>query len=89
MPVRFRPQAPIYVIMEEYPSPVEGVGLENREVAQAAQGFESLFLRQFNLYRGVEQLVARWAHNPKVGGSSPPSATKLIKNVSSFFIFSV
>ena len=30
---------------EEYPSPVEGIGLENQEVAQAAQGFESLFLR--------------------------------------------
>ena len=27
-------------------------------------------------YRGVEQLVARRAHNPKVGGSSPPPATK-------------
>ena len=24
--------------------------------------------------RGVEQLVARWAHNPKVGGSSPSPA---------------
>ncbi len=21
-------------------------------------------------------VVARWAHNPKVGGSNPPSATK-------------
>ena len=31
------------------------------------------------LDRGVEQLVARWAHNPKVGGSSPPSATKYSK----------
>ena len=27
-------------------------------------------------YRGVEQLVARRAHNPEVGGSSPPPATK-------------
>ena len=27
-------------------------------------------------YRGVEQLAARWAHNPKVGGSSPPPATQ-------------
>ena len=27
------------------------------------------------LYRGVEQLVARRAHNPEVGGSSPPPAT--------------
>ena len=26
-------------------------------------------------YRGVEQLVACRAHNPKVGGSNPPSAT--------------
>ncbi len=28
------------------------------------------------IYRGMEQLAARWAHNPKVGGSSPPPATK-------------
>ncbi len=27
------------------------------------------------LYREVEQLVARWAHNPKVTGSSPVLAT--------------
>ena len=26
-------------------------------------------------YGGVEQLEARWAHNPKVAGSSPASAT--------------
>ena len=26
--------------------------------------------------RGVEQLVARRAHNPEAGGSSPPPATK-------------
>ena len=26
-------------------------------------------------YRGVEQLVARRAHNPEVAGSSPASAT--------------
>ena len=30
----------------------------------------------FAIYRGVEQLVARRAHNPKVAGSSPVSATK-------------
>ena len=64
-------------MLEEYPSPVEGIGLENREVAQAAQGFESLFLRHIYIYlhRGVEQMVARWAHNPEVGGSSPVSPT--------------
>ena len=27
-------------------------------------------------YRGIEQLVARRAHNPEVGGSSPPPATR-------------
>ena len=27
-------------------------------------------------YRGVEQLVARWAHNPKVASSSLAPATK-------------
>ena len=36
--------------MEEYPSPVEGTGLENQEVGWPAQGFESLFLRQFKIY---------------------------------------
>ena len=30
-----------------------------------------------NLNRGVEQLVARWAHNPKVAGSSPVPATQI------------
>ena len=64
--------------MEEYPSPAEGIGLENRQVVRAARGFESLFLRHINRikHRGVEQLVARRAHNPKVAGSSPVPATK-------------
>ena len=30
-------------------------------------------------HRGMEQLVARWAHNPKVVGSSPTPATLKIK----------
>ena len=51
-------------------------------------------LRKSNLkygeikYRGVEQMVARRAHNPEVAGSSPVPATK---NESSpmdcFFVF--
>ena len=60
--------------MEEYPSPVEGIGLENREVVKAAQGFESLFLRHL-IIAGWSSLVARWAHNPKVVGSNPSPAT--------------
>ena len=61
--------------MEEYPSLVEGTGLENREVAKVAQGFESLFLRQIYLIAGWSSSVARWAHNPKVVGSNPAPAT--------------
>ena len=34
----------------------------------------SLYLPSYS--RGVEQLVARRAHNPKVVGSSPASATR-------------
>ena len=33
---------------------------------------------KISLHRGVEQLVARRAHNPKVLGSSPSPATKII-----------
>ena len=54
IPYRFDSGFRHQFFMEEYPSPVEGIGLENREVVQAAQGFESLFLRQF-CYRGIEQ----------------------------------
>ena len=32
----------------------------------------------FGNYRGIEQSVARWAHNPKVAGSSPAPATNLL-----------
>ena len=62
--------------MEEYPSLVEGTGLENREVVQAAQGFESLFLRHLYI-AGWSSSVARRAHNPKVKGSNPFPATNL------------
>ena len=61
--------------MEEYPSPVEGIGLENREVVKAAQGFESLFLRHQFFIAGWSSSVARWAHNPKARGSNPLPAT--------------
>ena len=41
-----------YIIMnvqlEEYPSPAEGIGLENRQELNGSRGFESLFLRFIN-----------------------------------------
>ena len=42
-------------------------------------------------HRGVEQLVARRAHNPEAGGSSPSPATKnrkrILRNQCPFFLF--
>ena len=47
----------------------------------------SIFLT-FATYRGVEQLVARWAHNPKVVSSSLAPATKEApKKKGAFFIY--
>ena len=47
----------------------------------------SLYLPSYS--RGVEQLVARRAHNPKVVGSSPASATRKSPDAQhqGFFIF--
>ena len=42
------------------------------------------------IYRGVEQLAARRAHNPEVAGSSPASATKsvtVVDTISTTVIF--
>lgn len=39
------------------------------------------------IHRGVEQSVARWAHNPKVAGSSPvPATTSLQRKLKAFFM---
>ena len=48
----------------------------NCERPTFANVFEKGQLDQKCNDRGVEQLVARWAHNPKVTGSSPVPATK-------------
>ncbi len=41
-----------------------------------AQNVQISYIFAHNPHRGVEQLVARRAHNPKVVGSSPASATQ-------------
>ena len=61
--------------MEDYPSPAEGNGLENRQAGKTVQGFESLILL-FHIIAGWSSLVARRAHNPKVVGSNPAPAIK-------------
>ena len=58
--------------MEDYPSLAEGNGLENRQVGQTTQEFESLITVERCV--GWSSLVARRAHNPKVVGSNPAPA---------------
>ena len=64
--------------MEVYPSPAEGIGLENRQGGQTPRGFESLYLLHFFhtilIIAGWSSPVARRAHNPKVAGSNPVPA---------------
>ena len=62
--------------MEDYPSPAEGNGLENRQAGKTVQGFESLILLLNIIIAGWSSLVARRAHNPKVVGSNPAPAIK-------------
>ena len=42
-----------------------------------------LALQSMSSYRGVEQGLARWAHNPKVGGSNPSPAIFILWRYSS------
>ena len=58
--------------MEDYPSPAEGNGLENRQACKSVRGFESHIL--LNSIAGWSSSVARRAHNPKVVGSNPAPA---------------
>ena len=59
--------------MEDYPSPAEGNGLENRQACKSVRGFESHILL-FIINAGWSSSVARRAHNPKVVGSNPAPA---------------
>ena len=43
-----------YIILEDYPSPAEGNGLENRQTCKSVQEFESLIL--LNLHN----IIAEW-----------------------------
>ncbi len=62
--------------MEDYPSPAEGNGLENRQACKSVRGFESHILLYFRMYfiGSVAQLVEQWIEAPCVGGSIPSRA---------------
>src|SRR5215472_14584294 len=46
--------------------------------------FDRTFTDLYYRSAGWSSLVARWAHNPKVGGSNPPPATKQLLNPKPF-----
>ena len=68
------------VILEDYPSPAEGNGLENRQACKSVRGFESHILL-IHINAGWSSSVARRAHNPKVVGSNPTPAIWLGSSV--------
>ena len=45
---------------------------------KAAERFDDVDPIVYDRNAGWSSLVARWAHNPKVGGSNPPPATNAI-----------
>ena len=58
IPCRFKSGLRHHYFFGGIPKLVEGTGLENQQVVQAALGFESLFLLHLfikYIYRGVEQ----------------------------------
>ena len=83
MVVGSSPTRSIVNILEDYPSPAEGNGLENRQTCKSVLGFESLILlisSNYNVWLGdlnigsVAQLVEQWIEAPCVGGSIPSRA---------------
>ena len=74
-----RVRIPYGLYLEDYPSPAEGNGLENRQACKSVRGFESHIL--LNINAGWSSSVARRAHNPKVVGSNPAPAIWLGSSV--------
>ena len=76
-----------YANVEKYPSLVEGTGLENREVGDGA-GVRIPLSPPFKNFNIAEwsSLVARRAHNPKVVGSNPSSATIMVPWCSGYHV---
>jgi hypothetical protein len=46
-------------------------------------------LLDFALHRGVEQWLARWAHNPKAGGSNPSPANPGLSSAEAFLFYGI
>jgi hypothetical protein len=49
---------------------------KREKAAERGRRFDDVECIVYDQSAGWSSLVARWAHNPKVGGSNPPPATK-------------
>jgi hypothetical protein len=67
--------------MEEYPSPAEGIGLENRQGCNNPRGFESLFLLHKIKIWPIGQAVKTPPFHGGNRGSNPLWVTNYIKNM--------
>ena len=61
--------------------------LKQLDVTQVCSGLTMGRSRCYDRCAGWSSLVARWAHNPKVGGSNPPPATKQLLAIQRLGIF--
>ena len=68
--------------MEDYPSPAEGNGLENRQVCKSTQGFESLIL----LFQININIIAGWSSWQLVGLITRRSQVQVLSPQFIFFI---
>ena len=58
--------------------------LKQLDVTQVCSGLTMGRSRCYDRCAGWSSLVARWAHNPKVGGSNPPPATNFFNQLQPF-----
>src|SRR5580692_5223465 len=56
------------------------IGPATRREGQRGERFDGTPRGCYDHSAGWSSLVARWAHNPKVGGSNPPPATKIFRD---------
>ena len=56
----------------------------SKRESQKTARFDGVKLIDYDRTAGWSSLVARWAHNPKVGGSNPPPATNFFNQLQPF-----
>src|SRR5882762_9971189 len=81
------PQAHSEAISKRLEFKRECTCLPNKKANQPRPRLTAPQLDCYDETAGWSSLVARWAHNPKVGGSNPPPATNFINHLAGFTDF--